>query len=85
MKKLLDLIERKIINELRAVDQKIRNEVDEVWRKVDPSPSCPTASETMGKINQICYKGLIKRGEVIQKTIIDIISGIEHVINKRNY
>lgn len=82
--KLLDLIEQKIVNELRTFDQKIIHEVNVVWREVNPSPSCPTASEIMGKINKICHKGLIERGEVIQKTVIETISSIEHVINKRN-
>lgn len=81
--KLLDLIERKIINELRTVDQKIIFEVNDVWRKVNPAPSCPSASETMGKINIICQKGLVDRGEIIEKTVIETINNIEHVINKR--
>lgn len=80
---LLDIIDRKIRDELRTVDQKTASQVRDLWSTVTPAPSCPAASEVMKKINKICHTGLSERGKVLQETVITTLIDIEKTINKK--
>jgi len=79
---LIGLIDKKIREELRFIDQKTESQVRDLWSTVTQAPTCPSASKVIKNINKVCHTGLLQRGKVIQDAVINTIKEIEGTINK---
>ena len=60
---ILQLLEKKVSETVRGVDEKTATDVRNLWNTVNPSPACPAVGGVMKQINQICHHGLAERGE----------------------
>ncbi len=79
---ILKILDKKIEITIRPVDQKIRSQVDDLWKQLSPAQSCPPVSEIMKKINQLTNAALKERGQVIKDTVIETFKDVPNIINK---
>lgn len=80
---ILKLLESKLSESLRVVDDKTAAEIRNTWTAVNSSPACPAVGEVMRKINQICHCGLTERGEKGRETVVSTLLEFRKFLNEK--
>jgi hypothetical protein len=80
---LLKLLEQKVSETLRAVDEKTAVNVRNEWNTISPSPSCPSVGDVMKRINQISHRGLTERGEKARDVVVSTLREVKKVLNAK--
>lgn len=81
--KILKLLEQKLSELLRVVDDKTATEIRNTWGTVNPSPACPAVGDVMKKINKICHYGLTQRGEKAREVVVSTLLEFRKFVNKK--
>lgn len=79
---LLQLLKQKVSEALRYVDEETASHVRDEWGAINPSPTCPASGDVMARINQICHRGLVMRGEKAREVVASTLSVIKKPLNK---
>lgn len=80
---ILQVLEQKLAEAVRVVDEQTGAEVRRVWGTVNPSPACPAASDVMKQINQICHRGLVERGEKALDVTVSTLRGFQKFLDDK--
>ncbi len=80
---ILKLLESKLSESLRVVDDKTATEIRNTWTAVNPSPACPAVGDVMKKINQLCHCGLTERGEKGRDAVVSTLSEFRKFLNEK--
>lgn len=80
---VLKLLEQKVSETLRAVDEKTAANLRDEWNAISPSPSCPPVGDVMKRINQICHRGLTERGEKAREVVVSTLREVKKVLNAK--
>jgi len=66
---IFKLVEQKLSEAVRVVDDKTATEIRSKWNEINPSPACPSVADVMKQINKICHCGLTERGEEAREAV----------------
>ena len=80
---ILTLVESKLSQALREVDEKTASEIRNTWAAINPSPACPAVGDVMKNINRICHLGLSERGEKGRDAVVSTLSGFRKFLTKK--
>lgn len=73
---IINLIDMKIKESARAVDESTLAGVRDVWDEITPAPNCPHSGELMERIKEIIHKGLLERAEALSNTVSSTVCTI---------
>ncbi|MES2162903.1 MAG: hypothetical protein V4476_17225 [Pseudomonadota bacterium] len=77
---LLRTFDAKLHGLVNEFDESVRAEIREVWKSIDPGPSCRYSSELLMGIHEIVGKAYVDRGrqaaEVVRTSLCDIPDGV---------
>jgi hypothetical protein len=80
---ILKLLEQKLTEAVRVVDDKTATEIRNTWNAVNPSPACPAGGDVMKQITQICHNGLTERGEEARKAVVSTLQEFRRFVNEK--
>lgn len=80
---ILKLLESRLSEALRGVDEKTASEIRNIWATINPSPACPTVADVMKKINRICHHGLSARGEKGRDVVVCTLLEFRKFLTKK--
>ncbi len=72
----IQLINRNVTQAFRVVDEETLSDVRNEWNAINPSPFCPPIGDVMKRINGICRRGLVQRGERVLKVVLSALEGL---------
>lgn len=81
---IVQILEQKISETVRSVDERTAAEVRNLWGTVGPSPACPAVSDLMKQINRICHQGLVERGEKAREVTVDTLKGFQRLLDEKS-
>lgn len=80
---LVQLIEKKLAEELRKIDSITLEAVDTACNGIGPAPTCPHVSDVMEAINHACGRGHVERAKVAREVIVSTISPIKDILTPK--
>jgi hypothetical protein len=80
---ILKLLEQKVSESVRFVDDKTAAEIRSKWSEVNPSPTCPSSASVMKQVNKICHRGLTERGEKAREVVVSTLLEFSKFIDEK--
>ncbi|HEY8037285.1 MAG TPA: hypothetical protein VIF37_17015 [Methylobacter sp.] len=80
---IIKLLEQKLSESLRIVDDKTAAEIRNTWAAVNPSPACPAVGDVMKNINRICHYGYNERGDKAREAVVSTLLEFRTFVNEK--